>query len=419
MKSNYKKLGDYIQQVKEKNKDLKVKKLQGISINKEFMPSVANVIGTDLSKYKIVKKGQFAFNPMHVGRDEVLPISLLQEDESIIASPAFVIFEILDTNELDPEYLMMWFRRKEFDRRAWFTTDDSIRGGFKWNDLCKIELPIPHIDTQKEIVKECNTLINRIDLNNKLIQKSEETAQSIYKQWFVDFEFPDENENPYRSSGGNMEYNEELDKDIPKGWKNGFINDVADLIDGDRGDNYPCRDEMFDDGYCLFLNAGNVTKKGFAFFEKSFISKEKDEILNKGKLSMYDVILTTRGTVGNLAYFGEHIEYKTIRINSGMIILRGKKHKEDSLYVYYLLKNSNMVTSIKKYLSGSAQPQLPIKDLIGIPIEIPESEVITSFTSLIFKIQNNIDILNKEIRISYKLLNILLSKMSKEDKIEI
>ena len=130
MKSNYKKIGDYVRQVSNRNIGLKTTNLKGININKEFMPSVANINGTDLSKYKIVKKDQFAFNPMHVGRDEVLPISLWRDDEEIIVSPAYTVLEITDTSILNPEYLMMWFERSEFDRNCWFTTDNSVRGGF-------------------------------------------------------------------------------------------------------------------------------------------------------------------------------------------------------------------------------------------------------------------------------------------------
>ncbi len=118
MQSNYKPIGDYVKQVKLKNKDnsLTVEHLRGIRINKEFMPSVANVTGTDLSKYRVVKQYQFAYNPMHVGRDEILPISMLRDEGVIIVSPAYMIFEIVDTSELLPEYLMIWCRRSEFDR---------------------------------------------------------------------------------------------------------------------------------------------------------------------------------------------------------------------------------------------------------------------------------------------------------------
>jgi type I restriction enzyme, S subunit len=186
MKSNYKRLGDYIKPVKEKNIDLKASKLLGINIDKFFMPSVANVIGTDMSNYKIVKKGQFACNRMHVGRDYRIPIALSKEEIPFMVSPAYDVFEIIDTDVLLPEYLMMWFSRKEFDRNTWFHTDADVRGGLPWSAFCDLELPIPTIEKQQELVREYYTIQNRIALNNQLISKLEETAQAIYKQWFVE-----------------------------------------------------------------------------------------------------------------------------------------------------------------------------------------------------------------------------------------
>ena len=234
MKSNYKKLGDFIRECKVRNEELAATTLLGINIDKFFMPSVANVVGTDMSVYKIVKKNQFACNRMHVGRDERLPVALSKSDEEFIVSPAYDVFEITDTEVLLPEFLMMWFSRREFDRNAWFYTDADVRGGLHWKAFYDMQLPIPHIDKQKEIVKEYNVILNRIALNNQLIQKLEETAQAIYKQWFVDFEFPDENGKPYKSNGGEMEFNAELEKEIPKGWKINCLDNVVESFISNR-----------------------------------------------------------------------------------------------------------------------------------------------------------------------------------------
>ncbi|WP_185963430.1 restriction endonuclease subunit S domain-containing protein [Flavobacterium gawalongense] len=186
MQSNYKRIGDYIKDVKIKNVNLEATLLLGINIDKFFMPSVANVIGTDMSNYRIVKKDQFACNRMHVGRDFRIPVALSNKDEPFMVSPAYDVFEITDTNILLPEYLMMWFSRKEFDRNAWFYTDADVRGGLHWKAFCDMKLPIPSIEKQREIVREYNVIQNRIAINNQLISKLEETAQSIYKQWFVE-----------------------------------------------------------------------------------------------------------------------------------------------------------------------------------------------------------------------------------------
>lgn len=143
-----KQLGGFIEQVSTRNVDLKVNDLRGINMNKEFIVSVANTIGTDMSKYRVVKPSQFAFNPMHVGRDHLVPISLLKGSTPVIVSPAYTVFRVTKPSELLPQYLMLWFRESDFDRRAWFTTDNSVRGGFSWEALCNMAVPFPEIHTQ-------------------------------------------------------------------------------------------------------------------------------------------------------------------------------------------------------------------------------------------------------------------------------
>ena len=185
-KGEMKRLSDYIREVDVRNRDLEVTKLMGINIGKYFMPSVANVIGTDLSNYKIVGKGQFACNLMHVGRDEKIPIALLYTNERIIVSPAYWVFEVSNTTQLLPDYLMLWFRRNEFDRNAWFYTDSDVRGGMSKEALMDMTLPIPPIEQQQKIVAEYEAITRRIRLNEQIIVKLEETAQALYRKMFVD-----------------------------------------------------------------------------------------------------------------------------------------------------------------------------------------------------------------------------------------
>jgi type I restriction enzyme S subunit len=149
---SYKRIGDYIKLVSYRNSDWAITNLLGVNIYKNFMLSVANTSGVDLSKYKIIRKGQFATNIMHVNRDEILPVALYQNEEPAIVSPAYMTFEVIDENDLLPEFLMMEFQRPEFDRRAWTYCDSSVRGGLEWERFCDIEIPIPHIDEQRKFV---------------------------------------------------------------------------------------------------------------------------------------------------------------------------------------------------------------------------------------------------------------------------
>lgn len=168
MKSNYDALGNYIRLVDTRNTDLVTEQVLGINIDKYFMPSVANVIGTDLSKYKLITKGKFACNPMHVGRDERLPVALYTEDEPAIVSPAYFMFEIIDNSILNEDYLMMWFRRPEFDRLCWLRTDGSVRGGITWDDICRMKVPVPPLNEQIEIVQSYQAITDRIALKKQI-----------------------------------------------------------------------------------------------------------------------------------------------------------------------------------------------------------------------------------------------------------
>ena len=184
MKSNYDILGNHIRLIDTRNRESITDRVLGINIDKFFMPSVANVIGTDLSKYKLITKGKFACNPMHVGRDERLPVALYDEEEPAIVSPAYFMFEVIDNSILKEDYLMMWFRRPEFDRICWLHTDGSVRGGITWDDICRLELPIPPIENQLEIVNSYKAITERIALKQKINDNLAETANALFCKMF-------------------------------------------------------------------------------------------------------------------------------------------------------------------------------------------------------------------------------------------
>ena len=179
---SYKRLGDYIQLVDTRNKDLAVTNLLGINITKNFMPSVANVSGTDLSKYKIIQKGQFAYSAMQVGRDETIRLALYTDDEPAIISPAYLVIESKDETELIPEYMMMWFQRPESDRYGWFISDSSVRASLEWERFSDIEIPIPHINEQRKYVALYKGLLN----NQKVYENSLDDLQLICDTYIED-----------------------------------------------------------------------------------------------------------------------------------------------------------------------------------------------------------------------------------------
>jgi len=301
MKSNYKRLGAYIQPVVGRNIDLGNLPLVGLSIQKKFIPSIANTIGTDMSTYRTIYKNQFAYGPVTSRNGDRITIALFNDYEKALISQAYIPFEVRDTKELEPEYLMMWFRRPEFDRYARFKSHGSAREIFDWEEMCNTFLPVPHIDKQREIVKEYNVIQNRIALKQQLIQKLEETAQAIYREWFVDFEFPDENGKSYKSNGGEMVWCEELGKEIPKGWEVKPFTKIIKLSGGGTPDT---NNETYWNGNIPFFTPADVIDSYYSIRTEKNVTQLG---LKNSSTRLYPkntVFVTARGTVGAISLAG-------------------------------------------------------------------------------------------------------------------
>jgi restriction endonuclease S subunit len=186
MKSRYRKLGSLIEKVDIRNIENISYDLMGVKITKEFMPSVANINGTDMKKYKLVYEGMFAANLMHVDRDKIIPVALWQDPNPVLISPAYDVFKIIDDVELLPEYLMICFRRSDFDRNGWFLSGSSIRGNLTWDKFCDIEIPMVDIDIQKAIVKHYNLLNKQTQQLRDLISSYRNFGVNHLKSSFVD-----------------------------------------------------------------------------------------------------------------------------------------------------------------------------------------------------------------------------------------
>lgn len=203
-------LGDFIRQVDVRNKDLTVTNLVGLSIDKKYIPSVANIVGTDLSNYKVIRENQFACSLMQVSRDKKMPIAIYKGVDAIM-SPAYPIFEVIDNSVLLPDYLQLWFVREEFDREATFYAIGGVRGSLEWGDFCDIKIPVPPIEDQLAIVARHKAIEHKIDVNHRLIATLEETARTIYRHTFIDNIDPE---------------------NLPQGWRIGTIGDIIDISSG-------------------------------------------------------------------------------------------------------------------------------------------------------------------------------------------
>ena len=341
MKSNYEPLGKHIQLVDYRNSEEVTSTVLGISIDKEFMPSVANVIGTDLSRYKLISKGLFACNPMHVGRDERLPIALYEKANPAIVSPAYFMFEIIDHDILNEEYLMMWFRRPEFDRECWFMTDGSVRGGITWDDLCRIKLPVPSYARQCEIVESYRTITDRIALKRAENDNLEATLNTVFVKMY-----------------------EETDKDSSV-----LLSELCSLASSKR----VFAEDYVSDGV-PFYRGKEITKKrnGEPISDPLFISHNHFASLkaNYGIPVCGDILITAVGTIGN-SYFVQDEEFY---FKDGNIIWL-KDFIEPSLnyYIYDYMQTPIFKRQLEGICIGSTQTALTIVALSNLKVKKPRT----------------------------------------------
>ena len=354
MEKGYKILGNYIRLVDERNRNLAITKLLGVSINKKFIPSIANIVGTDLSNYKIVRTGQFAYGPVTSRNGEKISIAYLDEEDCIISS-SYTVFEVENKEELDPEYLMLWFSRPEFDRYARYKSHGSVREIFDWNELCMVELPVPDIEKQRKIVKAYNTITDRIDLKQKINDNLDDTAQTLYQKYFES--------NSDKSS-----------------WKQGTVGDVLQL---QRGHDLP-RTEMTGGKYPVAGSTGTI---GY-----------HDEFTAEAPV----IVMGRSGNIGNPRLYLCNCWTHNTSLYVKQI------YEAEPLWVFYLLKNLNY----DGFVGGSAVPTLNRNDVHAYGIAIPPLELQKSFSqkvmSLIYCKEENLS----EIEKLQELQKIILTTMS-------
>lgn len=208
MKEGYKALGEFIRQIDIRNTEGKEDNLLGVSVQKQFIPSIANTVGTDFTKYKVVKKGQFTYIPDTSRRGDKIAIALLQDYEEGLVSNVYTVFEVIDEEKLLPEYLMLWFSRPEFDRYARFKSHGSVREIMDWDEMCKVELPVPSIEKQRSIVKAYKAITDRIELKRRINDNLLQQAQAVFAKEFLSFDT------------------------TPEGWKESSLLGIADYLNG-------------------------------------------------------------------------------------------------------------------------------------------------------------------------------------------
>ncbi len=377
---DYKRLGDYIRAVDVRNRELKITKPMGINIDKHFMPSVANVIGTDLSNYKLVSKRQFACNLMHVGRDEKIPMALLTTDETIIVSPAYFVFEVANPNILLPEYLMMWFSRKEFDRNAWFYTDADVRGGMDKDALLDMKLPIPPIERQREIVAEYETLSRRIDINKQLITKLEATAQALYRKMFVDG----------------------IDKEnLPEGWRMGTLGEVCEIITRGKTPKY------LEDSNDLVIGQRCVRNHMVDLnIARTHLPKQGSTLLKYG-----DILINSTGE-GSLGRVGQvYFNKGNVTFDSHITLVRFIDEADSFYYGVLLTLSENDIETLA--IGSTGQTELPRESICNFEVLVPCKFIVDDFYNKVKNVKNIASIKKQENEKLTELQSLLLAKMGR------
>ena len=379
--NRYEPLEKHLQLVDSRNSALVTKEVMGINIDKFFMPSVANVIGTDLSKYKLISKGKFACNPMHVGRDERLPVALYDKEKSALVSPAYFVFEIKNRDVLNEEYLMMWFKRPEFDRNCWLMTDGSVRGGITWEALCRLEVPILPIEEQFELVRKYRIITERIELKKKINDNLVESLRAIFHNMFKNKDYPFHPLSSVCSKIGSGA--------TPKGGKESYCDTGISLI-----------------------RSMNVFDFRFSYSELAHINEIQADALSNVVVSSDDVLFNITGvSVARCCMVPPDV--LPARVNQHVMILRPIAGKYMS---YYLMTSLCDADNKAKLLgigqSGSTREAINKQEMESFTIPVPPEDEVNHFGCIAETLYLQINKNNAEIMQMNDLQKLLLSKLS-------
>ena len=381
MKSNYEPLGKHIRLVDYRNSEEVTSTVLGISIDKEFMPSVANVIGTDLSRYKLISKGLFACNPMHVGRDERLPIALYEKDSPAIVSPAYFMFEIIDRDVLNEEYLMMWFRRPEFDRECWFMTDGSVRGGITWDDLCRIKLPVPSYARQCEIVESYRAITNRIALKRAENDNLEATIQAAFDKAFHD-------------AGVSLPETIIKQNKVPQGWTDATVGDFASVQTGPFGSQL--HNEDYVESGTPIITVEHMDGKYIAHRNLPLVSQNDVDRLRKYDLHTGDIVFSRVGSVDRAVMVSQHEDGWLF---SGRCLRVRPYDPNTGSYFLWWFNQPVIRQLVTASAVGATMPSINTSILNSIRIVFPQKDIVTQFCkmadSLIEIIATNLEEIRK------------------------
>lgn len=363
MEKGYKILGNYIRLVDERNKNLAVTKLLGVSISKKFIPSIANIVGTDLSNYKIVRTGQFAYGPVTSRNGEKISIAYLDEEDCIISS-SYTVFEVENKEELDPEYLMLWFSRPEFDRYARYKSHGSVREIFDWNELCMVELPVPDIEKQRKIVKAYKTITDRIDLKQKINDNLEATIQAAFDKAFHD-------------AGVSLPETIIKQNKVPQGWTDATVGDFASVQTGPFGSQL--HNEDYVESGTPIITVEHMDGKYIAHRNLPLVSQNDVDRLRKYDLHTGDIVFSRVGSVDRAVMVSQHEDGWLF---SGRCLRVRPYDPNTGSYFLWWFNQPVIRQLVTASAVGATMPSINTSILNSIRIVFPQKDIVTQFCKM-------------------------------------
>ena len=383
MKSNYRKLGEFIRQVDVRNVEGKEENLLGVSVQKLFIPSIANTVGTDFTKYKVVKKGQFTYIPDTSRRGDKIGIALLEDYEEGLVSNIYTVFEIINEEQLLPKYLMLWFSRSEFDRYARFKSHGSVREIFGWDELCDIDLPVPSITEQRKIVETYRIVEERIELKRKINDNLVATLSTVYKELFADANthFPKVPLQKICSKIGSGA--------TPKGGKTAYISEGISLI-----------------------RSTNVFDFNFEYDELAHINQSQADALANVIVKPNDILFNITGvSVARCCMVPDNV--LPARVNQHVMIIRPIKGETMSYYIMFTLCSAdNKAKLLGIGQSGSTREAINKQELESFEIPLPDDATLSQFGTAAKSIYEHIHVNVNETRALDEVKKVLLMQLS-------
>ena len=364
MKEGYGLLGDFIRQVDVRNTDGKEENLLGVSVQKMFIPSIANTIGTDFTKYKVVKRGQFTYIPDTSRRGDKIGIALLTDYDEGLVSNIYTVFEVKDENELLPEYLMLWFSRPEFDRYARFKSHGSVREIMDWDEMCKVELPVPSIEKQRSIVKAYNTITDRIELKRKINDNLEATIQAAFDKAFHD-------------AGVSLPETIIKQNKVPQGWTDATVGDFASVQTGPFGSQL--HNEDYVESGTPIITVEHMDGKYIAHRNLPLVSQNDVDRLRKYDLHTGDIVFSRVGSVDRAVMVSQHEDGWLF---SGRCLRVRPYDPNTGSYFLWWFNQPVIRQLVTASAVGATMPSINTSILNSIRIVFPQKDIVAQFCKM-------------------------------------